>query len=216
MQQIKPLLLGAILLLIAGAASPTSGEKELIVKLQGDVLVLQRQTRDLQESFDKWQGQSTASLQKISDNTDSTARDISTIEDTLKLVQSSNTSNLAGATVQLQKISEQINRQGNSFSGLTDQINNLKQSLQNLEQKLEEKSPAATSQNNPDDLYFVAYGQYTKGNYEAAITNFKAYLNTQNHLDKGDKSADAIFYTAECLFSLAKYNEALTEYDRIL
>jgi TolA-binding protein len=214
MQQFKPLFLVAALLLIIGAASP-SGEKELIIKLQGEILVLQRQTRDLQESFDKWQGQSTASIQKISENTESTAREISSIEDTLKLVQSSNSSNLAGATVQLQKISEQLSRQGNSFSSISEQINTLKQELQNLGQKLEsaEKSSTATSQSTPDEIYSIAYGQFTKGNYEAAITNFRTYIGAQG---QGEMSDDAIFYIAESLFSLARYNEALREYDRIL
>jgi TolA-binding protein len=214
MQQFKPIFFAAALLLIIGATSP-SGEKELIIKLQGEILVLQRQTRDLQESFDKWQGQSTTSIQKISENTESTAREISSIEDTLKLVQSSNSSNLAGATVQLQKISEQLSRQGNSFSSLTEQMNSLKQELQNLGQKLEssEKSSKATSQSSPDEIYSIAYGLFTKGNYEAAITNFRTYLGAQG---QGEMSDDAIFYIAESFFSLARYNEALREYDRIL
>jgi TolA-binding protein len=214
MQQFKPLLLAATLLLIIGATSSTSGEKELIIKLQGEILVLQRQTRDLQESFDKWQGQSAASLQKISDNTDSTVKDISSIEDTLKLVQSSSSSNLAGTTVQLQKISEQLAKQGNSFSSINEQINSLKQSLQELGQKLETKEKsAATSFNGPDGLYFTAYGQFTRGDYDAAITNFRSFLAAQSQSEESD---DAIFYLAESLSSLARYNEALREYDRIL
>ncbi len=215
MQQYKPLLLAATLFLIIGATSPASGEKELIIKLQGEVLVIQRQMRDLQESFDKWQGQSTASLQKISDNTDSSVRDISAIEDSLKLVQASNTSNLAGATAQLQRISEQLTKQGQNFSSINQQINDLKQSIQGFEQKLEtkEKSAAAIPQNNPDDLYFIAYSQFNKGEHESAINNFRAYLNTQSQSEESD---DAIFYMAESLSSLARYNEALKEYERIL
>jgi TolA-binding protein len=216
MQQYKPLLLAATLLLIIGATSPASGEKELIIKLQGEVLVLQRQIRDLQESFDKWQGQSTASLQKISDNSDSSVRDISAIEDSLKLVQASNTSNLAGATAQLQRISEQLTKQGQNFSSINQQINDLKQSIQGFEQKLEtkEKSAAAIPQsNNPEDLYFIAYSQFNKGEHESAISNFRAYLNTQSQSEESD---DAIYYMAESLSSLARYNEALKEYERIL
>jgi tol-pal system protein YbgF len=215
MQQYKPLLLAATVLLIIGATSPASGEKELIIKLQGEVLVLQRQVRDLQESFDKWQGQSTASLQRISDNSDSTVRDISSIEDSLKLVQASNASNLAGATAQLQRISEQLTKQSQNFSGINQQINDLKQSIQGFEQKLEakEKSVTAIPQNSPDNLYFTAYSQFNKGDYESAITNFKAYLNTQSQSEESD---DAIYYMAESLSSLARYNEALREYERIL
>ncbi|MCI0338166.1 MAG: tetratricopeptide repeat protein [Acidobacteria bacterium] len=219
MQQYKPIFLAASLLLIIGAISPTSGEKELIIKLQGEVLVLQRQVRDLQESFDKWQGQSAASLQKISENTDTTVREISSVEDSLKNVQSFHSSNLAGTSVQLQKISEHLSRQNQNLSSLSQQMSTLRQSIQEFQQKLESKERServadpSTTQNSPESLFATAYSQYNKGNYESAISFFRAYLNSQS---QGEDIDDAIFWIAESLFSLDRHNEAIREYDRIL
>ena len=218
MHQYKPWLLTAIFLLILGATSPSGADKDLIIKLQGEVLVLQRQLRDLQESFDKWQGQSTQSLQKISDNTNSTAREISTIGDSLKTVQSSQTANLTGATTQLQKISEQLARHNQNFSSISQQITSLRESIQEYQQRSErERSEKSLDPslliNNPDNLFAAGSAQFKKGNYESAIIYFKTYLESHNQTPESD---DALFGIAESYFSLGKYNEALREYDRLL
>ena len=53
MKRYALLIVPTLLLLVAGAATmPRESDKELIIRLQGEVIVLQRQVRDLQESFD--------------------------------------------------------------------------------------------------------------------------------------------------------------------
>ena len=219
MQHYKAFMVAALLFLVIGAASPVTGEKELIIKLQGDVIVLQRQIRDLQESFDKWQGQSASALQKISEGTNSAARDIASISDTLKTSQSTQNNSLAGASSQLQRIAEQLSRQNKSISGLSDQLNSLRVSIQDYQQKMEPKDksdngpPPSNLINNPENLYASAYDQFNKGNYEKAITYFRTYLNTNRQSENSD---DALFYTGESLFFLARYEEALREYERLI
>jgi tol-pal system protein YbgF len=215
MKRYKFLILAAITLLIAGASSPSSGDKELIIRLQGEVLVVQRQIRDLQESFDKWQGQSTASLQRLSDNSSTTVRELSSIEDALKNARSSQNNTLAGASSQLQRISEQLSRQDQSISNIEKQIDALRQIIQ--EQRAEPKegsqSSPASLQNGPENLYTAGYGHFKRGDYQSAINHFRAYLNSNSQSDESD---DALFWMAESLSSLARYNEALEGYDRIL
>ncbi len=219
MEQYRPLIIAAAILLLIGASTPSSGDKELIVRLQGEVLVLQRQIRDLQESFDKWQGQSQASLQKISDQSADAARGLSMIGDSLKTANSSQTSGMAGATTQLNRISDQISRQGQSLNGLSQQLVQLGQSVEQFQKRIEAKEKAETRidgsffNNNPDGLYAAAYGQYGKGNYEAAIKLFRQYLETYRDSEESD---DAIYWIAESLTHTARQSEALNEYNRIL
>jgi tol-pal system protein YbgF len=219
MKQYKPLVLAAAVFLIIGATAPNNGDKELIIRLQGEVLVLQRQIRDLQESFDKWHGQSTASLQRISDNSSTTVRELTALGDSLKNVQTSQSSNLVGTNTQLQKISEQLSKNQQNFSDLSQQINSLKQSIQEYQQKSESRDKSentpdpSSSLDTPETLFATAQNQFNKGNYESAIKYFRAYLTSQNQSEDSD---DAQFWIAESYFALGKYNQALSEYDRIL
>jgi tol-pal system protein YbgF len=214
MKQYKFLILAAVTLLIAGASS-SSGDKELIIKLQGEVMVVQRQIRDLQESFDKWQGQSIASLQRLNDNSSTTVRELSSIEDALKNVRSSQNTTLAGASSQLQRISEQLSRQDQNISNIEKQINSLKQIIQEHKPEPKESSQKVPEsiQNDPENLYMTGYGHFKRGDYQSAINHFKAYLNTNSQSEDRD---DALFWMAESLSSLARYNEALEVYYRIL
>jgi TolA-binding protein len=155
MRHYNILILGAITLLIIGATSPASSDKELIIRLQGEVIVLQRQIRDLQESFDKWQGQSQATLQKLEENTTSSARGVTLIEDAMKTQRTSQTNNLAGTNTQLQRIAEQLSRQEQNFSNVIKQIDALRDSVRDYQQKVEnsaKKSDTGLSLSSPEEL----------------------------------------------------------------
>ena len=214
MYDYRALILCAIVFLIIGASSPTSGEKELIVKLQGEVLVLQRQVRDLQESFDKWQGQSSASLQKISENTTSAAREISGLEDVLRNTQSTQSNNLAGTTAQLQRILEQVSRHNEHFSTLSQELGSLKRSVQEHQQKLDSQIGSwQPPTNDPKQLLTMASRQFNAGQYEPAIAQFREFLAVAGPDEDRDQ---AIFLMAESYFALSRYGDALREYDRLL
>jgi chromosome segregation ATPase len=148
MRHYNILTLGAIALLIVGATSPAS-DKELIIRLQGEVIVLQRQIRDLQESFDKWQGQSNATLQKLQENTSSSAGSLTSIEDSLRTQRSAQTNNLAGTNAQLQRIADQLSRQEQNFSNIIRQIDILKDSVRDYQQKVENSVKRSDSEPTP-------------------------------------------------------------------
>lgn len=217
---ISALIILATVVLLVGAVSPSGTDKELIIKLQGEVLVLQRQIRDLQESFDKWQGQSTSSLQKLSENTAQTTRDLASIEDALKTSRTTQTSGVAGTNAQLTRLAEQISQSNKNFSQLNQTINSLAQSIRDYQQKLEareklEKDSGSVIPPNspPEALYAAGYQRYLKGDHEAAINYFRAFLAANTQSDDRD---NAMFWIAESLASQAKYQEAIREYERIL
>lgn len=223
MKQFKPVILFAAVLLIVGASVP-SGEKELIIRLQGEVIVLQRQIRDLQESFDKWQGQSNASMQKLTENSSTSVRELSTIGETLRNSRTTQSNSLAGTNASLQRITEILSGHRQSFDQVSDQLNSLRQSMKDLQQKQElrdqreqkermenRESGAATA--SPDAIYAAGYASFMKGNFDSAISHFRAFLREQ---PQGEDSDDALYWIGESLFAQGRYAEAMTVYDRIL
>lgn len=224
MKQYTPWIIVALLCVLVGASSPASGEKELIIRLQGEVLVLQRQLRDLQEAFDKAQGQSTAVLQRLVETSEGSQRTLAGLEDSFKSTQTSQVNNLAGTNARLTKIIDQLSTNEQRFNQVGQQIQSLRQTVEQYQRRLEhertlekeraekqaETVPTITS---PDQLYAFAYNLYSQGKYDQAIANFRRYLDGFGQTEAAD---NAIFWIAESLNAQGKTSEALREYERLL
>jgi len=220
-QRHRYLAFAAALFLITGASlskGPNGDDKEIITRLQGEVLVLQRQIRDLQESFDKWQVKSETSLNNLGSASETSARTLSSIDDKLQRNQGSQANAVAGVNAHLVKISEQIATNNRQVSQLGQNIDFLKQSLQEFQRKLQEQESRNIRQNTPntDDqeiAFSQAYLKYREGDYDSAVNLFRVYLKTFSQTEKSD---DALFWIAESLAAQGRLAEALTEYDGLL
>src|SRR5499426_554247 len=209
------LAFAAAILLITGASIPSSDDKELIIRLQGEVLVLQRQIRDLQESFDKWQVKSETSFNTLGNASETSTRTLSSIDDKLQRNQGSQANAVAGVNAHLAKISEQIGASNRQVSQLGQNIDSLKQSLQEFQRKLQEQESRNNRPNtdDPEIGFSQAYLKFKEGDYDSAINLFRAYLRTFGQTEKSD---DAAFWIAESLAAQGKLAEALAEYDSLL
>jgi tol-pal system protein YbgF len=218
-QRYRYLAFAAAILLITGASIPTRDDKELIIRLQGEVVVLQRQIRDLQESFDKWQVKSETSLNNLGSATETSARTLSSIEDKLQRNQGSQANAVAGVNAHLAKMSEQIAGQiasnDRQFSQLAQNVDVLKQSLQEFQRKLQEQESRnlRTNTDDPEMAFSQAYLKYREGDYDSAVNLFKVYLKSFGQTEKSD---DALFWIAESMAAQGRLAEALTEYDGLL
>ncbi len=209
------LAFAAALLLITGASLPGGDDKELIIRLQGEVLVLQRQIRDLQESFDKWQAKSETSLNNLGSASETSARTLASIEDKLQRNQGSQANAVAGVDARLAKLSEQIATNNRQVSQIGQNIDSLKQALQEIQRRLQEQESrnARPSANDPEMAFSQAYVKYREGDYDSAIDLFRAYERTFGQTERSD---DALFWIAESLAAQGRLAEALAEYDGLL
>jgi TolA-binding protein len=214
-QRYRYLALAAALFLGVGASLPGSNDKELIIRLQGEVLVLQRQIRDLQETFDKWQVKSETSLSNLGSASETSARTLSSIEDKLQRNQGSQANAVAGVNSHLAKISEQIATNNRQIAQLGQNINSLNQPLQEIQRKLQEQESRNIRPNSddPEIAFSQAYLKYREGEYDSAINLFKTFLGNFGQTEKSD---DALFWIAESLGAQGKHAEALAEYDGLL
>src|SRR5215813_1767642 len=203
------------LFLVIGASLPNNNDKELIIRLQGEILVLQRQVRDLQETFDKWQVKSETSLNNLGSASETSARTLSSIDEKLQRNQGSQANAVAGVNAHLAKISENISTNNQQLSQLSQNVNSLKQTLVEFQRKLREQENQETKLNTDDpELAFAqAYMKYKKGEYDSAVTLFRTYLRTFGQTEKSD---DASFWIAESLAAQGKLAEASAEYDNLI
>ena len=209
------LVFAIALFLVLGASLPNNNDKELIVRLQGEILVLQRQVRDLQESFDKWQVKSETSLNNLGSASETSTRTLSSIDDKLQRNQGSQANAVAGVNAHLAKISEYISTNNQQLTQLSQNVNSLKESQQEFQRKLKEQENQDSRPNmdDPELAFAQAYMKYKKGDNESAVTLFRAYLRNFGRTEKSD---DASFYIAESLTQQGKLADALAEFDRLL
>src|SRR5262245_10296486 len=185
-QRYRYLAFAAAIILITGAAIPNGDDKELIIRLQGEIMVLQRQIRDLQESFDKWQVKSETSLTNLGSASETSTRTLSSIDDKLQRNQGSQANAVAGVNAHLAKLSENISANNQQVSQLNQNVNSLKQSLQEFQRKMREQETqeARLNTDDPELAFGQAYQKYKKGEHESAIALFRSYLRTFGNTEK--------------------------------
>ena len=224
MKQHAPWILAAVLFVAVGASSPDANEKELIIRLQGEVLVLQRQLRDLQESFDKSQAQSTAVIQKLADTSEGSQRVLAGIEDSLKTTSTSQTNNLAGTNSRLNKIIEQLTTNEQKFNQLGQQMQSLRGTVEQYQRRLDsaneeqrererKKADTVPEITSPEQLYSFAYNLFSQGKYDQAVATFRRYVEGYPQSEAAD---NALYWIAESLNAQSKPTEALREFERLL
>jgi tol-pal system protein YbgF len=212
------LAIAALLLAATGGATASFGDKEreMIAKLQGEILVLQRQVRDLQESIDKTSGQAAASMQRVSENSETALRALSSIEEAVRSSQTVQNNNLAGASAKINRLAEQAALTDQRLAQILREIGGLKTALeqqQKQQKEAERQAAEAPRFDSPEQLYAAAYGLYTQGKYDAAVANFRRYLDAYGSTEQAD---NALFWIAESHFAQMKFEDALREYDRVI
>ncbi|MCS6817221.1 MAG: tetratricopeptide repeat protein [Blastocatellia bacterium] len=203
------LVLAAIALLLLSSPSQ-AGKKELeaIAKLQAEVLILQRQLRDLQESFDRSNGQWLALLGQIGENVAALQRTLSALQQTLGETQTRTTGLFAQMDSRLTVLETNLRMASERLVQLHDRIATLSENLAQAQRRATAIDPT-----DPIQLFSAAYGEYLKGNYELALDQFRQYMQRFPSLETTD---NAQYWIGECLYSLGRYEDAVAEFDALL
>jgi tol-pal system protein YbgF len=72
---------------------------------------------------------------------------------------------------------------------------------------------AGTTAPDPNQMYHQAYLDYTNGNYEIAVSEFREYLKD---FPDAEFAGNAQFWIGESLYSMKKYDDALVELENVI
>jgi tol-pal system protein YbgF len=167
-------------------------------ELKAEVIVLGRQVRTMQEAMDKNSGQLNTLVTQMVDNVNAIRQAQSRIaEGSSSAIQS-----VSGLGEQLSSTNQRIDR-------LSEQLAQVKKLVENLP-----KLPTFTqiTPGNPDQLFAAAYGDYSRGNYDLAISEFRQYVETYPSSEMAD---NAQYWIGECYYSKKLLNEAVIEFDKV-
>ena len=196
------LILGLIASL-SGSGVANQKDKEVQLKLaldelKAEVIVLERQVRTMQETMDKNSGQLSTLVTQIADSVNA-----------IRLAQSRVAEGSSSAIQSVSGLGEQLSSTNQRIDRLSEQLAQVKKLVENLP-----KLPTFTqiTPGNPDQLFAAAYGDYSRGNYDLAISEFRQYVETYPSSEMAD---NAQYWIGESYYSKKLLNEAIAEFDKV-
>jgi tol-pal system protein YbgF len=199
------LALFVVCLLPFAASAQSKEQKEKIDRmavqleeLKTELILLQRNVQAMQDTFNKTTGELNTLIVQMSDNISAIRR-----------AQSSVSTSSGEALTQVTAMGERITATNQRMERLSEQFAQLKKVIEDIP-----KQPtfAQITPGNAEQLFAAAYSDYSRGNYDLAISEFKQYVE----IYPGSELADnAQYWIGEILYTQKKLPEAVAEYEKV-
>jgi len=199
-----PLLLVILLLPLTAAAQSKEQRDKIdrmaaqIEELKTELVLLQRQTQTMQETFNKTMGELNTLIVQTSDNISAIRR-----------AQSSVSTSSGDVATQVTSMGERITATNQRMERLSEQFAQLKKVIEDIP-----KMPTFTqlAPGNAEQLFAAAYSDYSRGNYDLAMSEFKQYVETFPSSELAD---NAQYWIGEILYAQKKLPEAAVEFEKV-
>jgi tol-pal system protein YbgF len=202
----SPLFLLVIFLLVSPVTPAQSKEQKekidrmavQLEELKTELVLLQRQVQGMQDTFNKTTGELNTLIVQMSDN-------ISAIRRAQSAVSTSSTESLT----QISAMGERITATNQRMERLSEQFAQLKKVIEDIP-----KMPTFTqlTPGNAEQLFAAAYSDYSRGNYDLAMSEFRQYVE----IYPGSELADnAQYWIGEILYAQKKLPEAAAEFEKV-
>jgi len=227
-------LAGAIGGSLIGPGPAQAVARELI-ELQRDVTSILQGQKDLSTQTTQ---DHTVIKTLIGQSTDSVTRlasSVGSMQKSVQDVQANSGARLDTMSTQVQGLSDNLEEIKSRLGKLNQQLVDLQNSVQSMDAKISGSAPASavgaatpTASSNPpansavappsgapsaDTLYSNGYRDLQSGKYDLANSEFQDYLK---YYSKTDLASNAQFYIGEIAYKQKNYQQAVTEYDKVL
>jgi tol-pal system protein YbgF len=169
-----------------------------VEELKTELVLLQRQTQTMQDTFNKTMGEMNTLIVQMSDNISAIRRAQSTVS------TASNES-----VTQVTAMGERITATNQRMERLSEQFAQLKKVIEDIP-----KAPTFTqlTPGNAEQLFAAAYSDYSRGNFDLAMSEFKQYVEIYPASELAD---NAQYWIGEILYAQKKLPEAVAEFDKV-
>lgn len=167
-------------------------------ELKTELILVQRQTQSMQDTFNKTTGELNTLIVQISDNISAIRR-----------AQSSISTSSSDTASQVSAMGERMTATNQRMERLSEQFAQLKKVIEDIP-----KMPTFTqlTPGNAEQLFAAAYSDYSRGNYDLALSEFKQYVETYPSSELAD---NAQYWIAEILLAQKKLPEAVAELEKV-
>jgi tol-pal system protein YbgF len=187
------------------ADPPQKDQKEKIDRmaaqleeLKTELTLMQRQVQSMQDALNKTSGEMNALITQIGDNVSAIRR-----------AQSAVSTSSNDAASQISVMGERLTATDQRMERLSEQFAQLKKLIEDIP-----KAPtfAQITPGNAEQLFAAAYSDYSRGNYDLALSEFRQYVETYPSSELAD---NAQYWIGEILYAQKKLPEAAAEFDRV-
>lgn len=168
-------------------------------EIKTELVLLQRQTQSMQDTFNKTTGELNTLIVQMGDNIAAIRR-----------AQSAISTNSTDTATQVSAMGERVTAANNRMERLSEQFAQLRKLIEDIP-----KMPTFTqiTPGNAEQLFAAAYSDYSRGNYDLALSEFKQYVETY----PGSELADnAQYWLGEILYAQKKLPEAIAEFEKVV
>ena len=167
-------------------------------ELKTETILLQRQVQSMQDTFNKTMGELNTLVVQMSDN-------IATI----RRAQSSISGNSNDTVTTVTAMGERLTATNQRMERLSEQFAQLRKVIEDIP-----KMPtfAQITPGNAEQLFAAAYSDYSRGNYDLAISEFRQYVEIYPGSELSD---NAQFWLGEIRLAQKNLPEAIAEYDKV-
>ena len=166
--------------------------------LKTELVLLQRTTQTMQDTFNKTMGELNTLIVQMTDN-------ISAI----KLGQSQVSANSINAVAQVSTIGERVTATNDRMERLSEQFAQVKKLIEDYQ-----KGPAMgpITPGNPDQLFAAAYADYSRANYPLALSEFTTYVESYPTSEMAD---NAQYWIGEIYYAQKNLPEAAAAFEKV-
>src|SRR6202051_5271595 len=224
--------------LIAGSAvdpRPAEAVARELIELQRDVSTLLQGQKDLQSQMTQDHTVMKTLVEQSSDNVGRLNSTMSSLQKSVQDVQANSGARLDTMSTQVQGLSDNLEEIKSRLGKVNQQLVDLQNSVQSIDARLAGGNPtgapagagapkpggdpgaASAAPSGPppsaDNLYSNGLRDITSGKYDLARSEFQDYLR---YYGTTDLAGNAQFYLGEIAYSQKNYDQAVTEYDKVL
>jgi tol-pal system protein YbgF len=227
--------------LLAGSLmgpSPVNAVAREIIELQRDVTNILQGQKDLSSQITQDHTVMKTLVEQQGDNVGKLNASMSSVQKSMQDVQANSGARLDTMSTQVQGLSDNLEEIKSRLGKLNQQIVDLQNTVQSLDAKISGTAPATTgavsspgaappsgggspsassAPSGPppsaDTLYSNGLRDITSGKYDLARSEFQDYLK---YYGDTDLASNAQFYLGEIAYSQRNYDQAVSEYDRVL
>lgn len=167
-------------------------------ELKTEFILLQRSMQAMQETFNKTNGEARTLIEQMGDNIAAIRR-----------AQSSVSTNATETATQISGMGERVTATNSRMERLSEQFAQLKKLIEDIP-----KMPTFTqlTPGNAEQLFAAAYSDYSRGNFDLALSEFKQYVETYPSSELAD---NAQYWIGEILYAQKKLPEAVAEFEKV-